>query len=602
MGRAVLAVLLAVAVGLAFADSSIVVLALPELYSEFDTSIVGVSWVITAYNVAITAAALAILVVARRARPVVLLAGGLAVFATASVVCGLAGSFPVLLAARGVQGVGAAGLLAGALAALGALTGDRSKGVSTWLLAATVGAAVGPALGGVLTELLSWRAVFLVQAPAALIALVGCTRPAVRRAPPDPPGASLRGTIAANGGFVLVFAALVGALFLAVLLVVVVWGYSPAVGALVVSALPVGALAARFVRCPPVLGAVGGATLLAGGLLGLAFLPAASGRWAAPALAACGIGLGLLGAVLGPASLPVGAPAVSAGTATVAARHLGFVLGLVIVAPLLAADLESATREATRAGVASILDSRIPVTTKVPLALDLRDVIEDTPRGRVPDLAQPFEERGAADDPALREAQTQLQSALAEPLTRGFRPSFVMSALLGALAVVPALVVARRARGAAARAPTEQRAGVVAVGVAMAAVAAFVAVELGQGARDFGEREYAAPCTAGAEPYPGDGLDPALQRIVLGGLNGAACELGTGREELVLSLVPRTGFDDVQWDQDTLEQALEAGFLRAIDDGEDRGSLNSIVATVLRGVVRVAPIDWLLDRVDLPFD
>jgi hypothetical protein len=252
--------------------------------------------------------------------------------------------------------------------------------------------------------------------------------------------------------------------------------------------------------------------------------------------------------------------------------------------------------------VASILDARIPVTTKVPLALDLRDVIEDTPRGRVPDLAQPFEERGAAEDPALRATQTQLQSALAEPLTRGFRPSFVVSALLGALAVIPALVVARRARGAEARAPTGQRASVVAVGVAIAAVAAFVAVELRQGARDFGEREYAAPCTAGPVPYPGDGLDPALQRIVLGGLNGAACELGTGREELVLSLVPRTGFDDVQWDQDTLEHALEAGFLRAIDDGEDRGSLNSIVATVLRGVVRVAPIDWLLDRVDLPFD
>ncbi|HWC67240.1 MAG TPA: MFS transporter [Acidimicrobiales bacterium] len=597
-----MAVLLAVAVALAFADSSIVVLALPELYGEFDTSIVGVSWVITAYNVAITVAALAVLLTARRVRPVVLLGAGLAVFAAASLVCGLVNSLPLLLGARAVQGVGAAGLLAGALAALAALAGDRSRGVSTWLLAATVGAAVGPALGGVLTELLSWRAVFLVQAPAAVLALISCSRPAVRRAPPDAPGASLRGTLTANGGFVLVFAALVGALFLAVLLVVVVWGFTPALGALVVSALPAGALAARFVRCPPVLGAVGGATLLAGGLIGLAFLPDASGRWAAPALAACGIGLGLIGAVLGPASLPHGAPAVTAGTATVAARHFGFVLGLVIVAPLLAADLESATREATRAGVASILDARIPVTTKIPLALDLRDAIEGTPRGHVPDLAQPFAENGADDDPALRATQTQLQSALAEPLTRGFRPSFVVSAILGALAVVPALLVARRTGDAVARTPTGTQTGVVAVGVAMAAIAAFVAVEIGQGARDFGEREYVAPCTAGPVQYPGDGLDPALQRIVLSGLNGAACELGAGREELVLSLVPRAGFDDVQWDQDTLEQALEAGFLRSIDDGEDRGSLNSIVATVLRGIVRVAPIDWLLDRVDLPFD
>jgi MFS family permease len=104
-----MAVLLAVAVGLAFADSSIVVLALPELYGEFDTSIVGVSWVITAYNVAITVAALAVLLTARRVRPVVLLGAGLAVFAAASLVCGLVNSLPLLLGARAVQGVGAAG-------------------------------------------------------------------------------------------------------------------------------------------------------------------------------------------------------------------------------------------------------------------------------------------------------------------------------------------------------------------------------------------------------------------------------------------------------------------------------------------------------------
>jgi MFS family permease len=591
--------LLALAVALAFADSSIVVLALPELYSEFDTSIVGVSWVITAYNVAITVVALAVLLVAPRVRPQVPLLTGLSVFAAASIGCGLATSFPVLIVARCVQGAGAAALLAGALAALGALVGDRTRGVAAWLLAATVGAAIGPALGGVLTELLSWRAVFLVQAPAAVLAIVAGTRAVVRRAPPDAPGGSLRSTLVPNGGFVLVFAALVGALFLAVLLVVVVWGFDPAAGALIVSALPAGALLARLVRSRRTVLAAGGAALLAGGLLGLAFLPEASGRWAVPALAACGLGLGLLGAVLGPASLPSTAPPMAAGTATVAARHAGFVLGLVLVAPLLASDLEEATAEATRAGVATILDARIPVTTKVPLSLDLRDAIEATPRGRVPDLTAAFTERGADDEPALRATQADLEAAIAEPLTRGFRPSFIVSALLGALAVIPALVVARRrdSADAAARAGPN---GALAVGALVVAAAAFVTLELSQAARDFGEREYVAPCTAGPVAYPGDGLDPALQRIVLSGLNGAACELGAGREEMVLSLVPRSGFDDVRWDQDTLEQALESGLLRAIDDGEDRGSLNSIVATVLRGVVRVAPIDWLLDRVDLP--
>jgi len=127
-------------------------------------------------------------------------------------------------------------------------------------------------------------------------------------------------------------------------------------------------------------------------------------------------------------------------------------------------------------------------------------------------------------------------------------------------------------------------------------------VEQSSGAATFGSRRAGSPCTAPADPFPGDGLDATLQRIVLSGLNGAACDLGTTREELVLSLAPKSGFDDVDWDRPTAERALRTGFERSIDDAVERGSLPGWAASVLRVIVRGAPIDLLLEGVDLlPF-
>ena len=132
-------------------------------------------------------------------------------------------------------------LLAGSLALLSALGGSRARGLAIWTAAGTFGAALGPALGGILTQLFDWRAIFVFQAPVALLALVAAfeshEHPSVGR------GKSRR--LAANLGLALVFGALVGALFLAVLLVITVWGLTPIEGALVVSALPIAALGAR---------------------------------------------------------------------------------------------------------------------------------------------------------------------------------------------------------------------------------------------------------------------------------------------------------------------------------------------------------------------
>jgi hypothetical protein len=136
----------------------------------------------------------------------------------------------------------------------------------------------------------------------------------------------------------------------------------------------------------------------------------------------------------------------------------------------------------------------------------------------------------------------------------------------------------------------------VAVAVLVAlfvAAGALVAFELANGAADAGALAVGDPCEP-REAYPGEGLDAVIQRIVLDGLDGAACELGTTREQLVLSLSPRSG-QAIEWDDATIERALRAGLLEAIDDAEQRGSVNGVVAALLRQVAERAPVQWLID-------
>ncbi len=83
--------LIAVAVAIAFADSSVVVLALPELYGRFHTTIEGVSWVVTAYNLAVAVVALALVFVVHRARAARVLTVGIVIFVAASLACAAAG-------------------------------------------------------------------------------------------------------------------------------------------------------------------------------------------------------------------------------------------------------------------------------------------------------------------------------------------------------------------------------------------------------------------------------------------------------------------------------------------------------------------------------
>ena len=439
--------MVAASVAVAFADSSIVVLALPDLYATFGASIEGIAWVITSYNVAVVAGAFALVPVIGRLGTTTLARAGLSLFAAASVACAAVGSLGWLIVARTVQGLGAALLLAAALPLLGALAASRARGAAAWTVAGTFGAALGPALGGALTQAFDWRAIFVVQAPIAGLALVatvgshaaGLERSASTRRPWD----SARADI----GLALVFGALVGALFLSVLLVVTGWGLSPIEGAAVVTALPLAALAMRplTARLSGTDAVVGGGLLLAAGLAAIALLPATSPLLLAVSLAFCGAGIGLAVPTLSETALS-GEATLRSGAITVGARHVGLVLALAIVAPLLAGSLERGGDRAVLAGTEAILDANVPVRTKVPLAIDLDREIERGQSGDIPDLARVFEEHGAASDERLRDLEDSLVGTLEAVLTRSFRPGFAVAALLALAAAASAAVrLGRRA-------------------------------------------------------------------------------------------------------------------------------------------------------------
>jgi hypothetical protein len=117
-----------------------------------------------------------------------------------------------------------------------------------------------------------------------------------------------------------------------------------------------------------------------------------------------------------------------------------------------------------------------------------------------------------------------------------------------------------------------------------------VAVELGMGAIDTGPT-VANPCQP-RTPFPGSGIDAAIQRIVLNGLDGAACRLRTTREGLILSL--RSSGGGVHFDKHATEVAVRAGLLRAVDEAERRGDIPGFVAPIARRIIRSTPIDKLV--------
>jgi MFS family permease len=437
------ATLLAVGVGLALADSSIVTLALPEILGEFDVAITSVAWVLTSFNLVLAVVAVPAAYVSRR-RPREAFVVGVLVFAGASLACGLAPSFEVLVGARCVQALGAALVVTAALDLLAQVEGSEQRALRTWVAAGVLGAALGPAVGGILTQLLGWESIFLAQVPVALALLVAVRGVAFRpvRAPAGRP------SFTANAALLLVAGGLVAALFLVVLLLVDGWGMSPAAAGLVVTVMPLVAIAVGRLR-PRSLGVVQGIAcgviLLAGGLAALALMPRAGWGWTIPPQILVGAGLGLTVGGLTELALRDRPDQVVHGGWTIAARHAGVVLGLVLLAPVLTTALEEARDEAIRAGAAVVLDSEIPPLDKLGVAQDVLDEVDRANElGELPDVELAFD--GRPDDDVWVALVDGLQEQLDRAVTSAFSGPFLLAAGLTLCALVPVALMRRRPR------------------------------------------------------------------------------------------------------------------------------------------------------------
>ncbi len=530
---------------LALADTAIVALALPPILRELDTDVAGVAAVLGVYAVALALALPAAEWLWRRLGTRAVGVSGVALFAGASLACGLADTLDVLLIARGVQAVGGAALLVSAYA----LLSGEHVGRRMWQLAILLGTAAGPAIGGALTQALGWRSIFFVQAPAALLALPGVLTArdelgepaAVARERPAPrrrrewhdveSGGVVRPRWAAGRALALglVSGAITAALFLTVLLLISGWGIEPLTAALAVTVMPLAALATSPLRGSPGAHAAGGALLVAAGSASLAFLPTASVAWTILPQVVVGAGMGLALPALGGRLLPERNGRDAARL--LAIRHLGIALVLLILAPIAQNELDSTLAETRERGAAIILDAPIDPRVKLDVAPKLSESVEtEDPRGGL--------ERVFADGrPEVDDDEREDYDALAERadevlvagVNNGFRTAFLVGAGLALLAAFILLPVALGYSLAGAR-------PAVAVGAVLVAGLGVGAYALAADSERPEDVVIADPCEDRDNPGSG-GITGFLQDAALTAVDEVACRVGSSREELVLAMV-----------------------------------------------------------------
>lgn len=159
---------------LAFVDGSVVNVGLPAIAASFDAEAGALQWVVNAYLLPLSALLLLGGAAGDRFGRRRLLIAGVGLFAFASLACAFAPGLHWLLAARFLQGIGAAMLMPNSLAILGQTFSGAAKGraIGIWAASGAAGGAIGPVLGGWLIDLGSWRWVFLINVPLAIGAIV----------------------------------------------------------------------------------------------------------------------------------------------------------------------------------------------------------------------------------------------------------------------------------------------------------------------------------------------------------------------------------------------------------------------------------------------
>ncbi len=194
-------------------DITIVNVALPSIQKDFHASLSDLQWVVDAYALSLAALQLTAGSIADlRGRKLVFMVG-LAIFTTASFLCGLANSATLLNFARGLQGVGGAMMFATSLALLASAFMGRERGVAFGVWGATIGAsvAVGPLVGGAITDGLGWQWIFFVNVPIGIAAILFTQRKVDESRNPKARAIDWPGVVVWSAGlFMLVFALIRG--------------------------------------------------------------------------------------------------------------------------------------------------------------------------------------------------------------------------------------------------------------------------------------------------------------------------------------------------------------------------------------------------------
>ncbi|WP_061175439.1 MFS transporter [Caballeronia pedi] len=159
---------------MAFIDGSVVNVALPAIQSELGASIAAMQWVVNAYLLLLGALVLVGGSMGDKLGRRKVFIAGVAIFTVASAACGFAPGMRWLIAARALQGVGAALLVPGSLAIIGAVFEGEARGraIGTWAGVGAITSSVGPAAGGWLVDAFSWRAIFFLNLPLAAATIV----------------------------------------------------------------------------------------------------------------------------------------------------------------------------------------------------------------------------------------------------------------------------------------------------------------------------------------------------------------------------------------------------------------------------------------------
>ncbi|CAM2340161.1 MFS transporter [Burkholderia vietnamiensis] len=195
-------------------DTNVVAVSLPSIARGFHASFAEIEWVVSAYMTAFAACLLPAGGLADRFGRKRMLAAGLALFALASLGCGLAPSAAWLIAARAVKGGGAAMLLTAALAVIANRFPDgreRARAWAIWGMCMGIATALAPLIGGAITQWIGWRWVFLLNLPACALLAAGVRAAIAESRDPHATRVDAPGSLLFGAALACAIAALIGA-------------------------------------------------------------------------------------------------------------------------------------------------------------------------------------------------------------------------------------------------------------------------------------------------------------------------------------------------------------------------------------------------------